>query len=102
MAAILKYVVRLSIFAVVGVLVYLFLRPRYLFTVKIRNGKVTSSSGRICESFVTECDSIAGRFDIKRGTIRAVAKSGRVSLSFSKDIPKFHHQRFRNVYHNSC
>jgi hypothetical protein len=82
-----------------GAIIFVFLRPKPVFVIVIRAGKIKGYRGKIPRGFKEDCEHLVGELNLKRGTIKGVRKAGKVRLRFSFLIPKSCHQRFRNAWH---
>jgi len=71
------------------------------FVVRIRNGAVASTRGRVPRGFLGDCNEIASHFEITNGTVYGTNSKHGVRLSFSLGIPRESHQRFRNAFQTS-
>jgi hypothetical protein len=91
-------VIMVLFLALLGLILFLLFRPKPVFVLKIENGKVRVIKGKVPRGFIEDCERLISENDLRRGTIKAVKMSGRVSLRFSYSIPKRHHQQFRNAY----
>jgi hypothetical protein len=74
------------------------LRPKPRFVIQVREGKVHVERGKVSKKFLHDCQNLISECKVQEATIKAVSKSGRVSLEFSHQIPETYHQRFRNVW----
>jgi hypothetical protein len=79
--------------------VWIILQPRYLFAIEIKNGKARRAKGVVPAAFVEDVELICQENAVARGIIRGVARGRRISLSFSRHIPRDVCQRFRNAWH---
>lgn len=77
---------------------YYLLKPKPLFMVQIRNGQAFATHGKVSRQFLRECERIASMYNLSVGWIKGLAHGKRVSLRFSKAIPREYHQNFRNVW----
>jgi hypothetical protein len=78
--------------------VWLVLQPRYLFTIEIADGKVRKTRGKVPAGFLEDVVSICGENKVRSGSIRALARGKRTSLSFSRQIPGPLGQKLRNAW----
>ena len=93
-----EVVIMVLFLAILGLILFLLLRPKAVIVLKIRNGKVRVIKGKVPRGFIEDCEHLVSENNLRRGIIKAVKMSGRVSLRFSYSIPKQHHQQFRNIY----
>jgi len=93
-----EVVIMVLFLALLGLILFLLLRPKAVFALKIRNDQVRVINGKVPRGFIEDCQRLISENNLRQGTIRAVKMSGRVSLRFSYSIPKRHHQQFRNAY----
>ena len=93
-----EVVIMVLFLSIMGLILFLLLRPKAVIVLKIENGKVRVIKGKVPRGFIEDCERLISENNLRRGTIRAVKISGRVSLRFSYSIPKRHHQQFRNAY----
>jgi len=82
-----------------GAIIFVSLRPKPVFVIVIRAGKIIDCRGRVPKGFREDCEHLVSELNLKRGTIMGVRKAGKVTLRFSFLIPKSCHQRFRNAWH---
>lgn len=85
----------LSVVGAVGVL-FLLLRHRIRFEIRIGADAVTVARGDPPHDFVIACQDISRQHRLRSGRIRCVQTGGGPELRFSDDIPDRLHQRFRN------
>jgi hypothetical protein len=90
--------VKIACLAVVAIVVYLFVRPKAVFVIRIKNARLHIAKGSVPEKFLGDCRSIVVESNIRNGKIRAVNNAGRIALCFSRQIPKSARQQLRNVW----
>jgi hypothetical protein len=73
-------------------------RPRAVFVIRIRDGKPRAQSGTVPRAFLREVAEICERSGLRRGTVRGVVQGDRVVLGFSRDVPDGCRQMFRNLW----
>lgn len=87
------------VLVIVGATIFVLLRPKPVFDIAIRAGKIKGYRGKIPRGFREDCEHLISELNLKHGTIKGVRKAGKVRLRFSFLIPKSCHQRFRNAWH---
>ena len=90
-----------KIIVVLGVLglVWLALRPNFVFLIRIDNGAVKVAKGTVSPEFLVHVTTICRERDVMHGWIGGVGRRGRrVQLAFSHSIPHNCRQQLRNVW----
>jgi len=80
------------------VVVYLVLRPKAVFVIRITNAKLHVAKGSVPEKFLGDCRNIVAESDITSASIKGVNNAGRICLRFSRQIPESARQQFRNTW----
>ncbi len=91
----------LKIIVVLGVLslVWLALRPNFVFLICIDHGVVQLAKGTVSPEFLVHVTNICRERDVMHGWIGGVGRRGRrVKLAFSHSIPTNCRQQLRNVW----
>jgi hypothetical protein len=74
-------------------------RPRPVFEVRISEGTPRIARGTVASAFVQEVGEVCRRHGVRDGAVRGVAQeSGRISLTFSGDMPPSCRQQLRNIW----
>lgn len=68
-----------------------------LFTVRVRDGRIASTRGRIPARLLSEIADIVERGGVARANIRAVSRDGRPVLQFAGEMAPGPAQQMRNV-----
>lgn len=89
-----------KIIVVLGVLglVWLALRPNFIFLIRIDNGVVQLAKGKVAPEFLIHVTDICRQRDVMHGWIGGVGRGRRVKLTFSHSIPATCRQQLRNVW----
>jgi Protein of unknown function (DUF3634) len=87
--------------AVVAWGIWVAVRPRAVFVIRIRDGKPRAVSGTVTRGFLRDIAEICERTGLRRGTVRGVLEGERVVLGFSGDVPDRCRQMFRNLWNLS-
>ena len=91
-------VVRFVIGVIVIVVFVIILMPKPAFVIVIENGRPKVERGKVSKAFVEDCRKLCAEAGIGNGIIKGKRKSGRITLWFSRHIPKVNHQQFRNAW----
>ncbi len=91
-------ILKILIVAAIVFFCWLVLQPRYLFVIDIRDGQVKRSRGVVPPGFMEDVERICRDSHLVSGSIRAVARGKRTSLSFSRHIPSPVCQKLRNAW----
>jgi hypothetical protein len=83
---------------VVAVVVLLARRSRFVWVIEVHDGEVQIKSGEPPREFVDDVERICQDGDITEAVISGVREGRYTSLSFSRNVPKMQHQRFRNAW----
>ena len=86
--------------AVVGGAAWFLFAVRFEFRVRISRGSLRLTNGKITRDGLSELKSICDEWQIKRGWIGGVRRSGRIKLSFSHSVPPGCRQQIRNMWEN--
>ncbi len=90
-------VLNLTVLIAVGAAVYWAARPKPLFRLRVRAGRVRVVSGTVTPACVDQAESICGMHGITSGTISGFgARSGRVRLTASREFSPEALQQLRN------
>ena len=69
-----------------------------LFVVALNKGTARAKKGNLSQAFLNDCSSIARDQALSEGEIYGVRRRQGIGLEFSRHIPSFCHQRFRNTW----
>lgn len=72
-------------------------RAATLFTVKVREGRISRTHGRIPPRLLSEISDIIERANVVHANIRGVLRGGRPVLLFEGEMSPGTQQQFRNV-----
>lgn len=90
--------VRLALVGAAVIFRIVFIAPRPVFIVDLRDGKTFLRRGKVHRRFLQSCEEIAADCAVREGTISGVRRGRGVSLAFSREVPESSHQRFRNAW----
>jgi Protein of unknown function (DUF3634) len=76
------------------------LAPQFAFRVRISHGSLRLTRGKLTHSFLEELTPICREWDIKRGWIGGVRSGKRLTLVFSRSVPRGCRQQIRNLLTN--
>ena len=79
-------------------LIYYALQPRYVFVVKIADGVLQVTRGRLTANFLAEMEEAVTRNGVRHGWVGGVGRGGKVGLAFSRSIPGPCRQQLRNLW----
>lgn len=68
------------------------------FTIRIEAHSARLWQGQAPQAFVTDCALIARDSQLQRGLIYGCRRRDVLRLEFSRHVPEFSHQRFRNAW----
>ena len=89
------------IIVVVAVAVFVFWRlwrSGYEFVVRVDGGHPTVVRGKVPGWFLADIQDICARNGLANVTIRGMRRGSRVSLSFSREVPRASRQQLRNLW----
>lgn len=72
-------------------------RSRYVFIVRIRNGRPSVARGKVMKAFLEDVAEVCSRENVSSGTIKGVRKGNRIVMVFSRGIPPYCRQQLRNI-----
>lgn len=85
--------------ALIGLaVIWLMLRKRYEFIVRIGERDVRLLRGKVAPAVLSEVRELCDREGLTRGEIRGVRHNRRVALQFSRQIPGPNQQQIRNLW----
>ncbi|MCI0682757.1 MAG: DUF3634 family protein [Gemmataceae bacterium] len=89
-----------KIIVILGVLalVWVALRPNFVFLIRIDNGVVQLAKGKVSPEFLIHVTEVCRQRDVMHGWIGGVGRGRRVRLAFSPSIPANCRQQLRNVW----
>jgi hypothetical protein len=91
-------VANLAAIAVLGALIWLVLRPRYLFVIRIEGGVPRVARGQGTRAFLGQVAQACAEAGVAHGWVGAAPQGRRVRLVFSRTIPASCQQRLRNSW----
>ena len=71
---------------------------RYAFLVKIEDGALRVTRGKVTANFLAEMDEACTRNGVRHGWIGGVGRGDKVTLTFSRGIPRPCQQQLRNLW----
>lgn len=80
--------------------IWLAIRPKYAFLVRIRDGVPHVVKGRLTATHVKDIADVLQSAEITRGWVAGTRRSLRTVLVFSSNIPKQCRQQLRNLWVN--
>jgi hypothetical protein len=86
----------LLVIAMAALAAWAVLQSRFVFVVRIANGEPRLAKGKVTTAFLSQIREACHQYGIKRGCVRGVARGGRISLVFSRDVPSSCRQQLRN------
>lgn len=90
-------VIDLTVLIAVAAAVYWAVRPKPLFFLQVRAGRVRVVSGTVTQACVDQAESICGMHGIASGSISGFrTRSGRIRLTVSREFPPEALQQLRN------
>lgn len=87
----------LLLVTVAAALVWAF-QPRYLFVIRIVDGRGRLTNGKATSAFVADAAEACADFNVRNAWLGGVKRGGRVTLAFSRTIPPPCRQRLRNLW----
>jgi hypothetical protein len=90
--------VQLGLAALVGFALWIALRPRAAFVVRIKQGVPRVARGTVTRSFLQEIADTCSRHGVSHGVIRGVVKGRRITLAFQSGMPPACQQQLRNLW----
>jgi hypothetical protein len=90
--------VPLLLFAAVAAAVWWAATQRRVFVVRLVDGRPQAVRGKVTSAFLGEVADACRRHAVASGTIRGVARQGRIALTFSSNFPPSCRQQLRNVW----
>jgi hypothetical protein len=91
-----EWILKLLAVAFVCWILWHFLQPHYLFTIRIRDGHPSLRKGTVTGRFLVAVEDMCRENNIVTGWVAGVMKGRRVVLRFSGSIPPALQQRLRN------
>lgn len=79
-------------------LIYYALQPRYLFLVKINDGALQVTRGKLPANFLAEMDEAVTRNGVRHGWVGGISRGNKIGLAFSRSIPAPCRQQLRNLW----
>ncbi|HLW66526.1 MAG TPA: DUF3634 family protein [Gemmataceae bacterium] len=81
-----------------GWVVWMLLQPRYVFEIRLQQGKPLVRKGKVTAAFLAEVAAICRDDHVSAGWIGGVMRGKRVALRFSRHFPPGAQQRLRNEW----
>ena len=79
-------------------MLWIVLRPRAAFVVRIKHGVPRVARGTVTRSFLQEIADTCSRHGVSHGVIRGVVKERRITLAFQNGMPPACQQQLRNLW----
>jgi hypothetical protein len=83
----------------IGGFLVLAFRPPREFVVEVSKGRAKLRRGKAHAEFVEAVGEACAAAGVRSGRVEGIKRDGRVSLTFSGDLPGPLRQRIRNLYH---
>ena len=93
-----ELVFKITLVGLVAAAFLLALQRRYLFVVRVKDGRARIASGKLTSAFLEEIDQVCRDAGVTRGWIGGIRRGRRVVLAFSYNIPSPCQQRLRNLW----
>jgi hypothetical protein len=92
--------VKIVVSVLVLVALWFAFQPRFLFLVRIRDGVLYVSKGKVIAAFLESIREVCTEHGIRRGWVGGIAlgRGKKVRLVFSRSIPEGCRQRLRNLW----
>lgn len=94
----LEIVVKLVVVAGFVAVVWYALQPRFVFLVRIEDGALRVTRGKVSAPCLLEMEDACARNGVRRGWIGGVARGRNTALTFSRSIPPPCRQQLRNLW----
>jgi Protein of unknown function (DUF3634) len=94
----LELVGKIVFVALVAGALWLALQPRYVFVVRIDNGRVRVARGKATAAFLQRVGEVCGQAGVTRGWVGGVRREKRIALLFSRNFPPAAQQQLRNYW----
>jgi hypothetical protein len=78
--------------------IWLMLRPRYAFEIRIEDGHTSLRKGKVTRAYLRQVEVACQENGLVRGWIGGKWRGRRISLRFSRDFPAGLQQRLRNEW----
>jgi Protein of unknown function (DUF3634) len=88
----------LAILAALALMLWLVLRRRYTFVVRIEGGTPRVTKGRVPRRFLDDITAVCRAEALDRGRVYGVIRSRSTTLTFSREIPPPVRQQLRNAW----
>jgi Protein of unknown function (DUF3634) len=89
----------LVLLVVAGLLVWL-TRPRRVFVISIREGRVAGVSGPVPRRFIGDVERVCAFWGIREGKVIGIRRGRSIQLTVAGGIDAKHAQAFRNAWEN--
>jgi hypothetical protein len=93
-----ELLVEILFLCLVGGIVWMLLQPRYVFEIRVQNGKPVVRKGKVTAAFLAEVAAICRECGVSRGWVGGVMQGKRIALRFSHHFPRSAQQRLRNEW----
>ena len=77
---------------------WLICQPRYLFVVRISQGKPRLVKGKATAAFLQQVNETCSQAGLKSGWVGGVRRGKHVALVFSRSFPQACRQQLRNIW----
>lgn len=93
-----EWVVKIVVVGFVAWVACIFLQPRYVFEVGVKDGRPSMRRGKVTHAFLHRAAEVCREYGVVRGWIGGVRRGHRVALLFSHHFPGGAKQRLRNEW----
>jgi hypothetical protein len=93
-----EIVAQFLVVAIIGVVIWLALQPRYVFLIRIRDGVPAVEKGTVSAVFLSKLGEACAEFDVVHGWVGGLGRGRDVALDFSTNVPPLCQQRLRNLW----
>ncbi|CAN5515513.1 hypothetical protein BH10PLA2_BH10PLA2_33080 [soil metagenome] len=93
-----EWIFKLIGVGLVGWFLWALVQPRYVFLVKIRNGRPRIIKGSMTSAFAEQITNVCQEFEISQGWISGSSHGKLITLHFSRSFPPVPRQRLRNEW----
>jgi hypothetical protein len=93
-----EYALKILVVGFLAWVIWFFLRPRYVFEIRIRDGKPGVRRGKVTGAFLHRIAEACQASGVTHGWIGGELQGQRTALRFSRQIPPRLQQRLRNEW----
>ncbi|HEV3145657.1 MAG TPA: DUF3634 family protein [Gemmataceae bacterium] len=93
-----QWILQALLIVFVGCVVWVLLQPRYVFEIRVREGKPVVRKGKVTAAFLAEVAAVCRECSVSAGWVGGVMQGKRVALRFSRQFPPGAQQRLRNEW----